>query len=197
MTPYEIREIPIEELKKAGYNPRKNLGKGDPEYEGLRRSIEELGMIDSLVWNKRTGTIVGGHQRLTVLADLGYQTAPCFVVNLSPEQEKQANVRLNSIKGAWDYDKLAELIPEFTPDEINAACFDPKDLQALYACEPEVEEDEFDEDEALAAHETPTTKLGDIILLGEHRLLCGDATKKTDADRLMNGRLADITMKGL
>ncbi len=192
MKPYEIREIALENLQKAGYNPRKNLQKIDPEYEALKKSIEELGMIDPIVWNERTGTVIGGHQRLTVLADLGYTTAPCFVVDLSPAQEKQANVRLNSIKGAWDYDKLAELLAEFTPEEVAAASFDAKDLQALYAREKELEEDDFDVERSLADHETPTTRPGDIILLGEHRLMCGDATCKDHADKLLDGRQADM-----
>lgn len=192
MKPYQLKEIALENLQKSMYNPRKNLHKGDPEYEALKKSIEELGMIDPIVWNERTGTVVGGHQRLTVLAELGYTTAPCFVVDLSPEQEKQANVRLNSIKGAWDYDKLAELLSEFTPEEVAAANFDPKDLQALYAREKELEEDDFDVERSLADHETPTTRPGDIILLGEHRLMCGDATCREHADMLLDGGVADM-----
>jgi len=189
---YELKEMAIECLQKAGYNPRKNLQKNDPEYEALKKSIVELGMIDPIVWNECTGTVVGGHQRLTVLADLGYTTAPCFVVNLSPAQEKQANVRLNSIKGAWDYDKLAAVLADFSPEEVAAANLDPKDLQALYAREQDLAEDDFDVAQSIAAHETPTTKPGDIILLGEHRLMCGDATNKEHAAHLMDGRLADM-----
>ena len=192
MKPYELKELPLEILKKAGYNPRKTLGQSDPEYQALKRSITELGMIDPIVWNERTGTVVGGHQRLTVLEELGYKTAPCFVVDLTPEQEKQANVRLNSIKGAWDYDKLAELISEFTPEEVSAANFEPKDLQALYAREDALQEDDFDVEESLASHTQPRTKPGDIIQLGEHRLMCGSATVKADADRLFGGAVADM-----
>jgi DNA modification methylase len=192
MANYELKNLPINALKKADYNPRKKLGKNDPQFVALRRSIDELGMIDPIVWNQQTGNVVGGRQRITALEDLGYTEAPCFIVNLSLEQEKQANVRLNSIKGAWDYDKLAELLSEFTQDEIKAANFDPHDLQALFEKEPDVQEDNFDVEESLAKHQTPTTRTGDIIQLGEHYLLCGDATKAADADRLMDGRLADM-----
>lgn len=193
MAEYTLRNIPIDELKKEDYNPRKKLGKNDPEFAALRRSIDELGMIDPIVWNERTGNVVGGHQRVSVLEELGYDVAPCFVVNLSLEQEKQANVRLNSIKGEWDYDRLAELLAEFTADEIQAACFEPRDLQELYAHQQEAAEDEdFDASEAMSRHEEPTTKPGDMILLGEHRLMCGDATKPEDANRLMDGIDADM-----
>ncbi|MDD3212090.1 MAG: site-specific DNA-methyltransferase [Eubacteriales bacterium] len=192
MDSYELKEIELSNLKKAGYNPRKKLGKNDPQYKALRRSIEEFGMLDPIVWNKRTGTVIGGHQRLTVLEDLGYRTAPCFVVDLSPEQEKQANVRLNSVQGEWDYDKLAELLCGFTSDEVEAAAFDARDLQELYARESDVTEDAFDVDASLEKHGEPVTRPGELILLGEHRLLCGDATSPGDADRLFAGELADM-----
>ncbi len=192
MADYELKKLPINALKKADYNPRKKLGKNDPQFVALRRSIDELGMIDPIVWNQRTGNVVGGHQRITALEDLGYTEAPCFIVDLSLEQEKQANVRLNSIKGAWDYSKLSELLSEFTPDEVKAANFDPKDLQALFEKEPDVQEDDFDVDASLDTHETPTTQPGDIVQLGEHYLICGDATNQADADRLLDGQLADM-----
>ena len=161
-------------------------------YQALRRSIEELGMLDPIVWNRRTGTVIGGHQRLSVLEDLGYTSAPCFVVDLSPEQEKQANVRLNSIAGEWDYDMLADLLSGFSSDEIAAADLDAKDLQELYAREPDATEDPFDIDASLEKHTETTTQPGDMILLGNHRLLCGDATLAEDADRLFDGVQADM-----
>lgn len=192
MKPYELTEINLADLQKAGYNPRKKLGENDHAYHALRRSIEELGMLDPIVWNQRTGTVIGGHQRLSVLEDLGYTSAPCFIVDLSPEQEKQANVRLNSIAGEWDYDMLADLLSGFSSDEITAADLDAKDLQELYAREPDATEDHFDVEASLEKHAEPTTKPGDIILLGNHRLLCGDATLAEDADRLFDGAQADM-----
>ena len=59
------------ELLPAEYNPRKDLKPGDPEYEKLKRSIEQFGYVEPVIWNKTTGRIVGGHQRLMVLMDMG------------------------------------------------------------------------------------------------------------------------------
>ena len=87
MPQWELREMRLDELRPADYNPRVALRPGDAEYEKLKRSVQELGIVDPLVWNKQTGTLVGGHQRLTVLRDLGYEVVPCWVVNLSPEME--------------------------------------------------------------------------------------------------------------
>ena len=61
----------ISELIPAPYNPRKDIQPGDPEYEKLKRSLEEFGYVEPVIWNARTGYVVGGHQRLKVLRELG------------------------------------------------------------------------------------------------------------------------------
>ena len=61
-----IQKIPAGKLQMAKYNPRKDLQPGDAEYEKLRRSIEEFGYVEPVIWNERTGNIVGGHQRFKV-----------------------------------------------------------------------------------------------------------------------------------
>lgn len=105
-----IEKKPIKALKRAAYNPRKKLKEGDKEYEKIKRSIEDNGLVEPLVWNERTGNLVGGHQRLTVLQDMGYTEVEVSVVDLDDAQEKQLNVTLNKVKGRWDFDKLAELL---------------------------------------------------------------------------------------
>lgn len=67
----DIQKISVSKIKAAKYNPRKDLKPGDVEYEKLRRSIEEFGYVEPLVWNSRTGNIVGGHQRFKVLKAMG------------------------------------------------------------------------------------------------------------------------------
>ena len=66
----EIREMPLEQLHTADYNPRVALEPGDPEFERLKNSIETFGEVAPIVWNQRTGRIVGGHQRLAVYKHL-------------------------------------------------------------------------------------------------------------------------------
>ena len=68
----QIVKKKIDDLKAATYNPRKDLKPGDKEYEKLKRSITEFGYVEPVIWNERTGTVVGGHQRLKVLKDLGW-----------------------------------------------------------------------------------------------------------------------------
>lgn len=125
----EIRTLKAEQLKAAGYNPRKDLQPEDAEYQKLRRSITTYGMLIPVIWNKRTNRVVGGHQRLTVLENEGETETDVSVVDLDETQEKQLNVALNKVEGGWDEEKLAELLMElgenatltgFTQQEIDS-----------------------------------------------------------------------------
>ena len=75
-----VKTMPIAELKPADYNPRKDLQPGDAEYEKLKRSLTEFGYVEPVIWNSTTGHVVGGHQRLKVLEDLGHNTVDVIVV---------------------------------------------------------------------------------------------------------------------
>lgn len=101
----------IDELKPAEYNPRKRLRPGDEEYERLKRSIETFGYVDPIIINA-DGTVIGGHQRLFVLQDLGYQEADVAVVTLNKADEKALNIALNKISGEWDEEKLAAIFAD-------------------------------------------------------------------------------------
>lgn len=95
----QIEKRAVADLKAAEYNPRKDLQPGDAEYEKLKRSIQEFGYVEPVIWNKRTGVVVGGHQRLKVMKDLGYTEVDCVVVDLDEAKEKALNIALNKISG--------------------------------------------------------------------------------------------------
>lgn len=107
-----IQKVSIIEIKPAKYNPRKDLKPGDLEYEKLKRSIEEFGFVEPLVWNKRTGNLVSGHQRYKVLRSKKIQEIEVSVVDLDENKEKALNIALNKIKGDWDEIKLKDLLFE-------------------------------------------------------------------------------------
>jgi DNA modification methylase len=188
----EIRKIPIEKLYPAAYNPRKDLQPGDPEYEKLKRSMQEFGYVEPIVWNKRTRNIVGGHQRYKVLLDTGAQEIDCVVVDLDETKEKALNIALNKISGDWDMPKLKDILQELDTGEFDLELtgFDMDEIEELMT-QFHVPE-EIVEDEVPEPPEEPITKPGDLWLLGRHRLLCGDATKKEDVERLMDGKKADM-----
>ena len=77
----EWKEIVAAELKPAAYNPRKKLKSGDKEYEKIKNSIQEFGYVEPIIVNYDM-TVIGGHQRLTVLKDLGYDTVQCVMVHI-------------------------------------------------------------------------------------------------------------------
>ena len=82
----QIEKHPVADLKAAEYNPRKNLKPGDAEYEKLKRSIQEFGYVEPVIWNKRTGNVVGGHQRLKVLKDLGHEEVDWWLIWTMPRK---------------------------------------------------------------------------------------------------------------
>ena len=111
-----IEKKKISEMDRAKYNPRVSLKPGDMEYENLRYSLDTFGCVIPVVWNKRTNTVVSGHQRLTVLEYNGETEVDVSVVDLYDTQEKQLNVALNKIEGDWDNEKLVELLNELGED---------------------------------------------------------------------------------
>ena len=191
-----IETIKVERLLPADYNPRKDLKPGDAEYEKLKRSIEQFGYVEPVIWNKTTGRVVGGHQRLKVLLDMGITEVECVVVEMDEEKEKALNIALNKISGEWDKDKLALLISDLqgTDFDVSITGFEPAEIDALFkdTLKDGVKEDNFDVDAEL---QKPTvTRLGDVWTLGRHRLVCGDSTKAETFDLLMAGKKANLVV---
>lgn len=192
----KIEKIKIEKLNPAEYNPRKDLKPGDPEYEKLKNSILTFGYVEPVLWNKRTGNIIGGHQRYKVLVELGEKEIDCVVVDMDSENEKALNIALNKVSGHWDKDKLMLLIEDLqgVDFDVSLTGFDPAELDDLFkdSLKDNIKEDDFDVEEELK--KPALSKLGDLWLLGRHRLLCGDSTKKESYEILMDGKFANLTV---
>ncbi|URV79673.1 ParB N-terminal domain-containing protein [Bacillus velezensis] len=107
-----IRTIPVEKINPATYNPRIDLQPGNPDYEKLKSSINKFGTVEPLVWNERTGNLVGGHQRFKILMERQPAELEVSVVNLSETDEKILNLALNKTGGDWDEDKLEQILRE-------------------------------------------------------------------------------------
>ena len=196
MDQMNIQMIPATQLNPAKYNPRKDLKPGDAEYEKLRRSIEEFGYVEPVIWNQRTGNIVGGHQRFKVLKQLGYTEVQCVVVDLDDKREKALNVALNKIGGAFEMELLAELMYDLQDDnfDVTLTGYDLFEVDAMLQKRTKkagmIEEDNFDADAAAADIVTPVTQPDDIWLVGRHRLMCGDSTNSGAVEKLMDGKRA-------
>ncbi|NMB42118.1 MAG: DNA modification methylase, partial [Firmicutes bacterium] len=195
----EIQKLPLEKLNPAKYNPRKDLKPGDPEYEKLKKSMETFGYVEPIVWNKRTGQIVGGHQRLKILQHQGATEIECVVVDLNETQEKALNITLNKVSGDWDLPKLADLISELDNGifDITLTGFDAAEIEDLFSKvhSKEVEEDKFDLSAAL--EKATFVERDDIWTVGRHRLMCGDATNAEDVAKLTDGRKVNLVVTDL
>ena len=191
----DLRKIKIADLMPASYNPRKALKPGDKEYEKIKRSIEEFGYCEPVIVNSDM-TIIGGHQRVTVLKDLGYSEIDCIVIDIDKTKERALNIALNKITGEWNKELLADLIAELQDSDFDVTFtgFDPPEIEQLMNSvhDKEIVEDEFDIEAQL---QQPTvTREGDLWLLGEHRLVCGDSTLPETYDLLMAGRKANLVV---
>ena len=191
----EIKELPLKELKPAAYNPRKKLKKGDKEYEKIKQSLLKFGYVDPIIVNEDL-TVIGGHQRLTVLKDLDYETAKCVIVDLPKEDEKALNIALNKITGQWDEALLADLLLDLQESDFNLDLtgFEPPEIDDILSNvhDKELSEDEFDVEEEL---KKPTvSRRGDIWQLGKHRVICGDSTKAETYKQLLDDRKANLVV---
>ena len=191
-----IKKKNVADLLPAEYNPRKDLKPGDAEYEKLKRSITEFGYVEPVIWKQTTGRVVGGHQRLKVLQEMGMTEIDCVIIEVSEEKEKALNIALNKISGDWDTDKLALLITDLQGSDLDVSLtgFEPAEIDALFKDDIKdgVKDDDFDVEEEL---KKPTiTKSGDIWTLGNHRLICGDSTKAETLELLMCGKKANLVV---
>ena len=107
---FEVKRIA--DMNRAAYNPRVDLQPEDEEYQAIERSLKRHGLVQPIVWNRRTNTVVSGHQRLTVLEAQGETEVTVSVVDLDDIQEKELNVALNKITGEWDDDKISVILNE-------------------------------------------------------------------------------------
>lgn len=189
----EFKKLQLETLIPADYNPRKKLKPGDTEFEKIKNSITEFGYVDPVIVNKDL-TVVGGHQRISVLKTLGFTEIDCVIIDIDKTKEKALNIALNKISGQWNKELLGELIQDLQSLDYDVAFtgFEPPEIDALFnELHPKgVKDDEFDE----PLPEKPVTKQGDVWLLGKHRLICGDSTKTETYEKLMSGKKANLVV---
>ena len=196
MSAMQWKTLSVDELRPAAYNPRKKLKAGDKEYEKIKNSILEFGYVEPIIVNYDM-TVIGGHQRLTVLKDLGYTEVQCVEVHIEDENKVKAlNIALNKITGAWNEQLLADLIVDLQAANFNTdfTGFEAPEIEQLFSKvhNKEIKEDDFDVEAEL---QKPTmSQAGDVWLLGRHRLVCGDSTLPETYTVLMEGKRANLVL---
>lgn len=197
----ELVSMKIADIKLAKYNPRK-ITKED--FDQLKKNLEHFGLVEhGIVWNKRTETLVGGHQRIKALKELGVKDVLVSVVDVSQVEEKALNVSLNQLRGDWNFDKLKDVLLDLKKNDydLNLTGFDGDDLKDCFdegfaqelGALPVVREEDYEVPVEEHVRKIQTgIKQGDVFVLGDHRLLCGDTTKEEDVSKLMDGEKADM-----
>ena len=155
----KIVEKNVADLIPANYNPREITKK---QYAEIKESIDKFGLVDPLIVNihpDRKNILVGGHQRLQVIKDIGSKTAPCVEVNLDEQKEQELNIRLNKNQGQWNFDNLANF---FDVDSLVDWGFDSKELNFSNVAEL---------NETMSAIDNDFTGVGDDFLPSQVKMI--------------------------
>jgi DNA modification methylase len=190
--PISVEQVPIDQLRPDPANPRRISA---DELDSLERSLRQFGFVSPVLARREDRTVIGGHQRLLAARRLGLTTVPVTWLDISVEQSRLLNLALNKISGSWDDALLARLLADLQTNaevDLSLSGFDEDEikdlLRSLEVREKREQVESFDLDEALAeATRSPRAKPGDLWVLGDHRLLCGDSTDPVAVARLLDG----------
>lgn len=150
----QLIEMEIKDLREADYNPRLDMEVGTPEFTKLKNAIEKFDMVEPIVWNKRTGNVVGGAQRLAVMKYLGRTKTLVSVIDVDETQEKLLNVALNKIKGGWDFEKLETLFSELDFTDLKLTGFGADEIALMFEEADEAYAETVTEDDVFGSVET-------------------------------------------
>lgn len=186
-----IEYVPVADLIPYAANSRTH---SDAQVAQIAASIREFGFTNPILINGEN-TIIAGHGRLMAARKLGLEEVPTIVLDhLSKAQQKALVIADNqlALNAGWDVDMLKAEIEDLNLEDFDISLlgFDDKFLDGLL--EPEPTEGLTDEDAVPDAPETPITVLGDVWVLGNHRLMCGDSTSIDALQELTDGALVDM-----
>ena len=185
--PISVRYLPISTLRPAPYNPRVMP---DSEMAALCESLRAFGFAEPVVVRRADHLIIGGHQRVEAAKRIGLSEVPVVELDLTDEQAKSLNIALNKIHGEFDIPKLAELLASLPTDLQGLTGFSEAEMRqvareaemAVRAMAATADADEIPEPPAVAVAQP-----GDLWILGEHRLACGDSTDPATVARVLRG----------
>ena len=181
---YQIRyqTLKLADLVHPPYNPRVQIERDTPEYNALKRSLEQHELVEPLVVNLCNMHCVGGNQRLTVMRDMGVEKETCVVIEQPDElKEKELCLALNKIKGRWDTEKTGELLRDDAVLDFETG-FDLDEVKSYRAIEEATATDGDDLDELEDDTEEPEA-YGTSAKIGQIKIkLTAD-----EYDELLNG----------
>ena len=162
----------------------------------LRSSLREFGFINPVIID-REFNVIAGHGRIMAAKEEGINEVPCVFVDYLTEAQKKAYIIADNrmaMDEGWDEELLKVEIEALQAEDFDLRLtgFDEKELAGFFDTSDNAKEDDFDVDTELG--KPPVTKTGDLWLLGNHRLLCGDSTKEKSYTLLMNGKKANLVV---
>lgn len=169
----ESKVMKLADITPAEYNPRVTLTENDFEYQALKASIDEFGLVVPLIVNERTGNLVSGHQRLTVMQAKGVEETEVVVIDMEPEKEKALCIAMNKISGEWDYGKLADIMEELQEADLDTTMtgFSDSEIASLLG---EIDEADAGIPEVESVGKKDDDGEGVPCIVGEYKFRIGD-----------------------
>jgi ParB/RepB/Spo0J family partition protein len=198
----KIETVPIETIKPNNWNPNEM---DKQVFSSLVESVRRHGILQPVLVSSDF-SLIKGEKRWRAARKAGLKEIICVVVDTKKEESKLLNVSLNTLRGQTNDEMMAALLDElavhFSLEDISVQTgYEKENLQQILSdlphdtdMEEPVEEDDFDVQEALDRIKEPETKYGEVWKLGRHTLVCGDATRQADIQRLMDGDKANLVV---
>ncbi len=192
-TPLTVRRVPLDSLHLDPANARQH---GPENMDAIIGSLKRFGQAEPLVVQRCSGRVIGGNGRLEVMRKLGWKECDVVEIDVDDLNATALGIALNrsSDLAAWDEPTLAKLLQELeTQNALDGVGYSAEDLAELTAkIESELPPEDLDDPGPEEPPEVPTTRTGDLWILGDHRLLCGNSTKADDIARLLDGEKAAL-----
>lgn len=189
----EMKLVPIGKLVPYVNNARTH---SQGQITKLRSSLREFGFINPVIIDSNYG-VIAGHGRILAAKDEGITEVPCVLVDYLTEAQKKAYIIADNrfaLDAGWDEELLRIEIESLqgADFDISLTGFETAELDKLFNTGEDIKDDDFDVDEELK--KPAITKAGDLWLLGNHRLYCGDSTKEDTFTMLMDGKQANLVV---
>lgn len=187
-----IRRVALDTLHADPANARAH---GERNLEAIAASLKQFAQVEPLVVQRSSGKVIGGNGRLAAMKSLGWTEADIVEVDMSDVQATALGIALNRTAelAEWDEPALGKLLQSLQRDgALDGVGWDDDEIAELLRGIDAPEVGAVDDQGAEPPPEKPATRRGDLWLLGEHRLLCGDSTSAPDITRVMNGQLARL-----
>lgn len=184
-----IEKINLSTLRPHPENPRKHPDKDSLEWNNLKASLEH-DYFDPIVFNKTNNYLVSGHLRVKILTDLGYESADCVIVNYDEDTHLMRMISANKLIGTDNRDSLNIILQKYKNSDLIKICGyseeEIKRIKTLVATQNNFNDKRynFDDTESKKINEKYNIKVGDVITLGRHRIVCGDSTEQATYNKL-------------